>query len=177
MNNKEQIEIPLSKTKMIFAFTGSLIFVGLGIWFLVNQSKIGTPILYNQRTIFGIASILFFGLVVITILRKFLDQKAGLMINPKGIVDNSSGLSVGMILWTDIQEITVLQVRNQKFLVIIVKNPQEYIDKMSNSIKRNVMKINYKSYGSPISISANALQTDFNKLHKLILEKMSHYKS
>jgi hypothetical protein len=144
---------------------------------LVNQPKISTQILGNQRTIFSVASILFFGLVAITIFRKFLDQKPGLIINRKGIIDNSSGLSAGTILWKDIQEITILQVRNQKFLIVIVLNPQEYIDKMSNSIKRNVMKINYKSYGSPISISANPLQTDFDKLYKLISEKMSYYKS
>lgn len=66
---------------------------------------------------------------------------------------------------------------NQKFLMIIVKNPQEYIDQITNPIKRNAMKMNYKSYGSPISISANALKTDFDKLQRLITEKMNEYKS
>lgn len=49
----------------------------------------------------------------------------------------------------------------------------------SNNITftRSAMKMNYKSYGSPISISANALQTDFDKLHKLMNEKMNEYKS
>lgn len=66
---------------------------------------------------------------------------------------------------------------SQKFLMIIVKNPQEYIDKVTSPLKRNAMKMNYKIYGSPISISANALKTDFEKLQKLINEKMAEYKS
>lgn len=179
MTNEEQIEIPLSKTKMTLTFMGSLIFVGLGIWFLVNPPKISNPILGNSTTFFiiGIASILFFGLVAITIFRKFSDKKAGLIINKQGIIDNSSGVSAGEIPWTDIQEITISQVMNQKFLMIIVKNPQEYIDKVTSPIKRNAMKMNYKSYGSPISISSNALKTDFEKLQKLINEKMHEYKS
>ncbi len=178
MSNEEHFEIPLSKTKMILTFLGSLMFVGLGIWFLVNPPKISNPILGNPTTLFiiGIASVLFFGLVAITIFRKFSDKKAGLIINKQGVIDNSSGVSAGEIPWKDIQEIAISQVMNQKFLMIIVKNPQEYIDKVTSPIKRNAMKMNYKSYGSPISISSNALQTNFDDLHKLLIDKMNEYK-
>ena len=34
---------------------------------------------------------------------------------------------------------------NQKFLMFIVENPQEYLEKVSNPIKRNAMKMNYKT--------------------------------
>lgn len=179
MTNEEQIEIPLNKTKMTLTFIGSLIFVGLGIWLLINPTKNSNTIFGNKTAIFiiGIASIVFFGLVAITIFRKFSDKKAGLIINKQGISDNSSGISAGIIPWTDILEITISQVMSQKFLMIIVKNPQEYIDKVTSPLKRNAMKMNYKIYGSPISISANALKTDFEKLQKLINEKMAEYKS
>lgn len=179
MTNEEQIEIPLSKTKMTLAFFCSLVFVGLGIWFLVNPPKVRNLILVNPTMIFiiGIVSILFFGLVAIMIFCKFSDKKAGLIINRQGIIDNSSGVSAGLIPWTDIQEITIVQVMHQKFLMVIVKNPQEYLYRVASPVKRSAMKMNYKSYGSPISISANALQTDFDKLHKLMNEKMNEYKS
>jgi len=178
MIKEEKIEIPLSKTKMTMTFLGSLIFVGVGIWFLVNPPKINNPIVGNPTIILiiGIALVLFFGLVSITIFRKFSDKKAGLIISEKGIMDNSSGVSAGLIIWTDVEEIKVSQVMSQKFLMFIVKNPQEYIDKVSNPIKRNTMKINYKSYGSPISISANVLKIDFDDLKQLLEEKMREYK-
>jgi len=164
---------------MTLAFLGSLVFIGLGIWFLVHPPKINNPILGNPTTFFvvGLVSVLFFGLVAITLFRKFSDTKAGLIINRQGVTDNSSGVSAGLIPWADIQEITISQVMHQKFLMLVVRNPQEYLDKISNPIKRNAMKMNYKTYGSPISISSNALQTNFDDLHKLLLEKMNEYKS
>jgi hypothetical protein len=174
-----QIEIPLSKTKMTMTFLGSLAFVGLGLWFLINPPKSNHWLFGNPTLIFvaGLASVLFFGLVAITIFRKFSDKKAGLIISKDGITDNSSGVSAGLIPWTDIQEIKVSQVMNQKFLMFIVSNPQDYLDKVKNPLKRNAMKMNYKTYGSPISISSNALKTNFDDLQKLLVEKMNEYKS
>ena len=179
MTKEEQIEIPLSKIKMILTFLGSLMFVGIGIWFLTNPPKSNHLLFGNQTVIFitGIASVIFFGLVAITIFRKFSDKKAGLTINRQGIVDNSSGVSAGLIPWADIQEIKISQVMSQKFLMFIVRNPEDYLEKVKNPLKRNAMKMNYKTYGSPISISSNALQTNFDDLHKLLIDKMNEYKS
>ena len=179
MTKEEQIEIPLSKTKMILTFLGSLVFVGLGLWFITNPPKSNHWLFGNPTIVFiiGLASVLFFGLVAVTIFRKFSDKKPGLTINQQGITDNSSGVSAGLIPWTDIQEIKISQVMNQKFLMFIVSNPEEYLDKVTNPLKRNAMKMNYKTYGSPISISSNALQTNFNDLHKLLIDKMNEYKS
>lgn len=179
MTENEQIEIPLSKSKMIMTFFGSLIFVGLGLWFLINPPKSNHWLFGNPTFIFivGIASLMFFGLAAVIIFRKFSDKKPGLIINKQGITDNSSGVSAGLIPWTDIQEIRISQVMNQKFLMLIVRNPEFYIEKVTNPLKRNAMKLNYKSYGSPISISANALQTNFDDLQKLLNDKMNEYKS
>lgn len=177
MTNKEQIEIPLSKTKMILTFLSSLMFVGLGIWLLTNLPKSNHWLFGNLTINFivGIASVIFFGLVAVTIFRKFSDKKPGLTINLHGIIDNSSGVSVGLIPWTDIQAIKMSQIMNQKFLMFIVRNPEEYLDKVTNPLKRNAMKMNFKTYGSPISISSNALDINFEDLHKLLIDKMNEY--
>lgn len=179
MTEEQQIEIPLSKTKMMLSFLGSLIFVGLGLWFLIippksNHWLFGIPTLVF---IIGLASVIFFGLVAVIIFLKLSDKKPGLIINTNGITDNSSGVSAGLIPWTDIQEVKIAQVMNQKFLMFIVRNPQDYLNKVKNPLKRNAMKVNYKTYGSPISISSNALQTNFDDLYKLLIEKMNEYKS
>lgn len=179
MTQSEKIEIPLSKTKMLMTLLGSIAFVGIGLWFLINPPKINNPFFGNPAYIFivGLASFLFFGFVAVTIFRKLSDTKPGLIISRQGIIDNSSSVSAGLIPWGDINEIKFLQVMNQKFLMFIVSNPQDYLDKVTNPFKRNAMKINYKTFGSPISISSNALQTNFDDLQKLLLEKMKEYKS
>ena len=179
MTKEVQIEIPLSKTKMILTFFGSLVFVGLGIWFLTNPPKSNHWLFGNPTIVFiiGLASVIFFGLVAVTIFRKFSDKKPGLTISKQGVTDNSSGVSAGLIPWTDIQEIKISQVMNQKFLMLIVRNPEDYLDKVTNPLKRNAMKMNYKTYGSLISISSNALRTNFDDLQKLLIDKMNEYKS
>lgn len=179
MTQDEKIEIPFSKQKMLMTLLGSIAFVGLGIWFLINPPKISNPIFVNPTLIFivGLTSVLFFGLAAVTIFRKFSDKKPGLIISRHGITDNSSGVSAGLIPWTDIQEIKISQVMSQKFLMFIVSNPQDYLDKVTNPLKRIAMKMNYKTYGSPISISSNALRTNFNELQNLLVEKMNEYKS
>ncbi|MDH4472782.1 MAG: STM3941 family protein [Fluviicola sp.] len=179
MKQKEHIEIPLSKTKMTLTLLGSLAFVGIGIWFLIKPPKISNPILGNPTLIIavGLASILFFGFVAVSIFRKLSSKNVGLIISRQGVTDNSSGVSAGLIPWTDIQEINVSQVMSQKFLLLIVRNPQEYLDNVRNPIKRTAMKANYKMYGSPISISAKVLDTDFDRLHQLMVEKLKEYKA
>lgn len=179
MTQDEKIEIPFSKQKMLMTLLGSIAFVGLGIWFLINPPKISNPIFVNPTLIFivGLTSVLFFGLAAVTIFRKFSDKKPGLIISRHGITDNSSVVSAGLIPWTDIQEIKISQVMSQKFLMFIVSNPQDYLDKVTNPLKRIAMKMNYKTYGSPISISSNALRTNFNELQNLLVEKMNEYKS
>jgi hypothetical protein len=124
----------------------------------------------------GLASVLFSGFVAITIFRKFSDKKAGLVINRQGIIDNSSGLSAGLVLWSDIDKIETIKVLSQKLMMVIVKNPQDYIDRAAMPLQRKGMEMNHRIYGSPISISANCLQTDFDNLHTLLIAKMKEYK-
>jgi len=175
MTKIEQIEIPLSKKKMLLAFFGAIVFVGFGVLFLINPS-----IFANRNptvvSIVGLSSVLFFGLGIVTIFRKLLDKKAGIIINKQGIMDNSSGASAGLILWSDIERIKTSKVKGQKFLMLVVKNPRDYIDRVVNPLKRKAMEMNYRIYGSPISISANTLQTNFDNLYKLLTEKMKEYK-
>jgi hypothetical protein len=99
-----------------------------------------------------------------------------LIINSEGIIDNSSGVSAGLVLWKDIIEITTSNVMNQKFLMFIVKNPEEYINRQNGIVKRKAMEMNYRSYGSPISISANTLDTNFEELYELLQRKFNKNK-
>lgn len=179
MTKEEIIEIPLSTTKMTLSFLASLMFVGLGLWLITNPPKKNIGLFCNPTVIItaGLAALIFFALIAVTIFRKFLDKKPGLTINRQGITDNSSGVSAGLIPWTDIQEIKISKVMNQKFLMLIVKNPEYYLNKVTNPLKRSAMKMNYTFYGSPISISSNALQTNFNNLYKLLIEKRNEFKS
>ena len=179
MLKTEQIEIPLSKLKLSLMLIGSIIFVGAGIWFVIKPKELSEhSIHYNPALIFtvGIASILFFGLCAIFIFKKVVDNKAGLIINNEGINDNSGGSSAGLILWKDITEIRKETVVNQNFILIIVSNPEEYIDRQTNFIKRKAMELNFRSYQTPLSISANGLKCNFAELYNMIAENFKLFR-
>lgn len=173
MSEENQIEIPLSKQKMYLMLFGSIIFVVIGIWLVVKPPKSNHPIFGNPMVILisGVSAIIFFGYTAFILFKKLPDNKPGLIINSEGIIDNSSGVSAGIVLWTDIIEISTANVMNQKFLMFIVKNPEEYINRQNGIVKRKAMELNYKTYGSPISISANTLDTNFEELYKLLKRK------
>ena len=165
-NTTGQIEIPLSKKKLILMLIGSIGFVAAGLWFVINPPTIRHSLFGNPTLIFvtGVASILFFGLCAVYITRKLPDNKPGLIIDKFELTDNSSGVSGGQILWSDIENISVIEIHRQKLIMIQVKNPQDYIDKQTSIFKRKMMQMNFSMYGTPLSITSNALQIKFDEL-------------
>jgi hypothetical protein len=61
--------------------------------------------------------------------------------------------------------------------MFIVNNPQDYIDRQTNALKKKGMQMNLNSYGSPISISANSLTTNFDNLYELLQQKFNDKKA
>ena len=168
-----EIKIEISKTKLFLAIIGSIIFVILGFFFVANPTKFTSFLFRNPTLIFlsGIASIAFFGGILVYLLLKLFDKKPGLIISDKGITDNSSATSVGFIDWRDIQEITVQEVMSSKFIMLMTKKPEKYINNVENKLKRHSLKYNYKNFGSPIAITSKSLKISFNKLEELIREE------
>lgn len=179
MKNSTPIQIALSKTKMQFLLLGSIVFVIIGIWFVLNPPQGSSNWFKNETVmrILGALAIVFFGGLAISISRKYNDKKPGLQIDQAGITDNSSAVSAGLIPWDDITAVEIAQVMNQQFLLIIVQNPEDYINQITNPIKKGAVKMNYQSYGTPITITSTALEIDFSELEKVILEQMQNYKA
>jgi hypothetical protein len=166
----KNIEIPLKKINIFLILLGSIIFAVTGILLLINPAKYVTVLFRNPVFIFmaGFVSVLFFGFVTFSIMKKLFQARIGLIINDEGIIDNSSGTSIGMVFWKDIEKIEVIEVVNQKFIRIIVKNPNEYVERQTSSITRKIATANYKRYGSPVQISANTLKVKFDELYELL---------
>lgn len=169
----DKIEIQISKTKISFLLVGALIFVIIGVLFSLAPDMFIT-INHNDplmNRIVGIASILLFGTGSVYGLRKLFDKSAGLIIDDYGITDNSNASSVGLIDWCDISKIKAEQVMSSRILLIFVNNPDKYLER-ANGFKQKLMKGNMKMCGTPISITCNTLEYDFNDLERLIKEKL-----
>jgi hypothetical protein len=168
----QQIEIQLSKIKLVLAVVGSLIFVGLGFWFVISPPSPQHFHRYSPTTILvaGYASIIFFGFCAVILIRKLPDNRPGLIIEEEGITDNSSGISSGKVLWSDISKISIIEIRNQRLILLQVNNPYDYINRQTNKFEKKLMEINYNRYGTPLSLTSNGLKISFNELHKLLVD-------
>ena len=174
MNTSEShIEIPVSKSKVIMMLIGSIALVAAGLWFVISPPTINNAYWGNptRLSIVGYASIALFGFLAIIFIRKLPDNKPGLIIDDTGLTDNSGGLSAGQIPWSDIEDISVLEIHKNKMILIYVKDPQEYINRQNNVIKRKLMQMNTNSYGTPISITTNGLKISFDELFELLIRK------
>jgi hypothetical protein len=171
----QRIEIPLSKQKLVLMLSGSIAFVAIGLWFVIAPPAIENVYWGNPAkiTIAGYAAILFFGLCSLLLIRKLQDNKPGLIFDDSGLTDNSSGISAGKILWSDIENISVIEIQRQKLVKIQVKNPQEYINKQTSVLKRKLMEMSNNMYGTPFSISANGLNISFDELLKMLTDELN----
>ena len=161
----EKTEIPLSKIKIGLLTIASLIFVFLGYFMFIKTGSY-----------FGILGMLFFSGTGVFGFYKIFGNSKGLIIDKNGISDYSNTSSVGLIKWNDIIEINTIVVSNQKFIIIYVKNPEEYIENSKNKLQKRFLKMNYKMYGSPFYITANSLKYNFKKLKKILQSEFNKHK-
>ncbi len=167
----KRIEIQLSKTKLILTFLGSCLFVVLAIFLVKNPENFRNANVVMTRLV-GILGICFFGLIVLTVPRKLFDKKPGLILDENGIIDNSSMKGFGTILWKDIISIRPIKVtRTTNLLLIFVSNPEKYSEN-PNFFIQYLRKVGMKMYGTPITISSNALKCNFTELEGLINERL-----
>jgi len=153
--NQERIEIKLSKTKGVLTFLGSVAFVLVSIWlisFADNQHR------YSQTFVkgAGYVGLIFFGLCGLYIFYKLFDTKPGLVIDDKGILDNSSAASGHIIKWDRIVGLRIGQVKSTKFILIDIVDPEQFLNEVSGMTK-TLMWGTYKMYGTPPSISSSTL--------------------
>lgn len=170
-------EISTSKTKLFLMLLGCICFIILGYFLFTNPEGFISHRYRNFGVIkiVGLIAMLFSSTVFFYIPKKLLDKKPGLIIDDKGIHDNSSSISAGFVAWKEINSIKSIKVKYTEFLLIYVDNPKKHINGF-NKIKQIMLSINNRIYGTPISISSIGLKINFKNLEELIAEKFEQYK-
>ena len=167
MASSEETVIELSKSKTILLILGSVAFVATGIWILSLDTpaieslpRYGSPwFVYGV----GITATLFFGLAGAVGLKKLFDKAPGLVLDGEGFTDNTSGVSAGLVPWSEVVEIGQYQVQKQKLISIHVVDPEKYVNR-GNPLKRMTNRANLKMCGTPINISSNSLKISYDEL-------------
>ena len=103
-----------------------------------------------------------------------LSKSPGLVINPSGIIDNTTGISAGKISWNNIKRTYVTQLRSGSFLTIEVSDPEQYL-KQGNYLSRVFKWVNHVFFHSPIHISSHALDISFSEMVETIEQYHKKY--
>lgn len=179
MEIKDRVEVALSKKKLIMLLFFSVLFLAISLWILTSQPEVSNPLFGNFiiKNVASILGVLMGGFGIYFFTKKIFDKKPGVIIDNIGIIDNSSGVSIGRILWSDVMIIDHREFLNQKSVTIYLKKPEEYINRVTNPIKKRLLKMNFKETGSPVNISPNGLKIPFNELKYIITQKFEEFQA
>jgi hypothetical protein len=172
------INIPLSKGKLYWIIIASAIFIILGIFMLFKGGDMmGDEI--GKKYIVQLGGILVVPLCCFTFyyaVKKLKHTQDGLSITNIGIYDNSSGVNLGLLKWEDIKNFKEYDNRRgTKSLVVLVHNPQDYINRANGFWAKKLLQANYKLAGTPIFLSAVSLSISYEKLKEYVLEGFEKY--
>lgn len=169
----ERIEIYSSKKKSLLLLIGSIAFVVLGFWLLIEADNLTSWRARNPIFTRGIviASILFFGLGVFVGIKRLIKSEIALIIDSKGLNVNPKKSLNEYINWSDINGIEEIKIQSTRIVIIGVKNPKYWLDKEISGFKRKLMQFNVSNYNSPFNIVASGLDISSDKL----IETLNNY--
>lgn len=103
---------------------------------------------------------------------KLLTNKPALIINHKGIWDNSTALSLGWIEWGQIK---IIKVNHQYgILMVVVKDPSYFIRSVPNWFKRTMMLLNWKLDETPIHLNDKLIDITYMELLEEIQKRQDN---
>jgi len=171
MKQTDQIELSVNRTRTLLLFLFCIGFLVL-IVDTLRYDFTDPELTWINVLMIIVAALCVIGAFIF--LRAFFDKKVKLIINSEGITENFLG---GLVRWSEIEDIRLIKMDDVKYIVIDVKNPQEFINKRTIDLsERQAMETNIRrTRGAPIGFSATFYQMRSKKLHALLVEKLREY--
>lgn len=163
MQEQEEIKIYPKVTKML---VGSLAFVLVGSGLVYGGLTLSNIFI----VLVGIICALFFGMGLVFSIVKLVQSEPALLIHREGIVDRSSYASARAVAWSEIKNIHIYQIKNEKFIGIDVYDP-ELLMSRHPACKRKLMSMNKGMTGSAIHISASSISCNLYELFPLLYRR------
>src|SRR5690606_30322687 len=166
----ERVEIYSSKKKSLLLLIGSIAFVALGFWLLMEADNLTgwrarNPVFTRG---IGIASIIFFGLGIFVGIKRLIKSEIALIIDPIGLNVNPKKSLTEFIKWHEILGFEEIKIQSTRILIIGVKNPEYWLEKETSTIRKKMMQFNINNYNSPFNIAAAGLDISSNDLNEYL---------
>lgn len=164
-----------SKSKVVLHLVVSIAFVGVALFLLAQSAHEPAYRALKMKAVGVLGSVFFLATAVLSV-RTLMDNRPALVIDEEGIIDNSSAVGAGRVLWSEIEAIKVSEIQRQKLLTIIVTDPDKFI-RRGSKVRQMLNAANSGLSGSPINISATTLGIGFDELESLLNDGLAEYRS
>ncbi|MBI1183445.1 hypothetical protein GC194_04205 [bacterium] len=172
MNTTLEYFVSKTKTKFLLATCSLICLIGLLVIFGLDEWTITFFEIPVNHTFLGSSLIIIFSTFIVLLIRNLNKKSPAIVITDKSIIDNSSMTSIGEIQIDDITELKTLNVSGQSLILIVVKNPDTYLNRIPNGWKKKVLENNFRTNGTPIVISSSGLNCSSRELYNAINERI-----
>lgn len=181
MDTSTPVEIALSRTKTVVILLLGLAFVAVGVALILNAPKITASfprvalpsagrILHLGPAlvqVVGGVSIAFFGYVAAFSARRLANPTPGLVLDARGLTDNTSAVAAGFIPWADVADVKTGGLAGQPFLYVVLRDPDAFLRSVS-PVRRFFLDQNRKLGPSPVALTSASLDADFDEMAALV---------
>ena len=164
--------IKFNRKKILINVLGSILISGL-LLFILYESIMEFNII---AVILSLLSFLFFICIFIYSIYIFATDKPAIIITDDGITDNSNMFGVGFVSWRLIKHSALINHPNYVWLSLYVHDIESILSTNLSSITREVVKLNFKFYKSPIILSMTFCNWDAKVLQDEIQKHIQYYK-
>jgi hypothetical protein len=161
----DRFEVPLNRLKLLGQGLGALAFVALGAFMIWEPPRHG---LWAQ--FMGAVTVAFFGFVGAAILFRLLRPGPAIAIGDDGILDDASGVSLGLIPWDQVGGIDEYRVEGQAFLGIGLRDPEAVIARQP-FWKRRLIRANLRMGAAAVNIPQASVGIKLKDLRREIEER------
>lgn len=157
------VEVARSRIKMIACLLGCAMLIAASLAIIAYGSAL--------TLIVGTVGLLTFAAFGIGWILLLVRPGPGLVVDSSGFQDTSSLTAVGRVLWADVTGTSELRISGTSFVIVAVRAPEIYVGRLRGA-SRIAAIANHRLFGSPITIAAVGLKTDFTGLSELLRESL-----
>ena len=162
------------KSNSILLIVLSIVMVVFSLWLLlfgigeVNEGANFRLFKIIQGDIAGLVTLLFGVIILMIGIKRLLQRKFGLDIEPNGFTYHSGAINLGLIEWNQVQEIRTIKIKSNLCIAIDLKNPEIFLNKLSgfNRFFANDQK---KSHGTFVIIASKYLEGTHKEIENSLM--------
>lgn len=125
----------------------------------------------------GIAATIYFALCLAVLVKRALKLKPLLTITEESIIDSSAALSLGEVLFSEIERFEIINLYGQKSIGIVPVDTERFLERLSKTQKKNAKLCIERGY-PPVSLRVDtAKDMTIEDIFSLLQKRLADYKS